>query len=111
MTENCPSWLPLPCPAWCRVDHQDQSHRDDRYHQSRQILVPVVVPKRVTVGDVCASSDRAVEPDEMAALALRPVSGTSQTWVALVGERQFIEVTLESAVRLHAALREILDEV
>ncbi|WP_416779404.1 DUF6907 domain-containing protein [Microbacterium lacticum] len=105
------SWLTEPCPAWCRADHHDQDHPDDRFHQSRQILVPVVVPKRVTVEDVSASSDHAVEPDEMAVLALLPVGQISQAWVAVVGERQFIEVTLESAVRLHAALGEILDEL
>lgn len=56
------SWLIEPCPAWCRADHHDQDHPDDRFHQSPQILVPVVIPKRVTVEEVSASSSRAVEP-------------------------------------------------
>ncbi|MFC7925166.1 DUF6907 domain-containing protein [Microbacterium laevaniformans] len=111
MSRERPSWLVEPCPPWCHEDHADQDHPVDRYHQSRQILVPVVAPKRATVEDVSASSDRAVESDEMAVLALQPVGQTSHTWVAMVGEHRFLEVTLESAVRLHAALGEILDEL
>ncbi|MBF4563300.1 hypothetical protein ITJ43_14290 [Microbacterium sp. VKM Ac-2870] len=111
MLRERPSWLTEPCPSWCQADHQDQDHPDDRYHQSRQVLVSVVAPKSATGGDASATSGRTFEPDEMTVLALHPVAQVTVPWVVVVGERQFIEVTLESAIRIHAALGEILYEV
>jgi hypothetical protein len=37
--------------------------------------------------------------------------GARETWVAIANDRQSVEVTLESAARLHAALGELLQRV
>lgn len=111
MSHRRPSWLTEPCPSWCHVDHADQDHVDDRYHQSKQVLIPVVIPQRVADGDAGSRAVCAPAASEVAVLALQPVGDCSQTWVAVVGERQFIEVTLESATRLHTALGEVLSDV
>jgi hypothetical protein len=111
MSEIRPSWLAELCPSWCSGDHEGQDHPADRYHHSPQVLVPVVVPTRGVRHRTVASKDRAVEPAEFSVLALRPVGDEWTTWVAVVGERQFLEVTLESAVRLHGALGELLEQL
>ena len=48
-----------------------------------------------------------VEAEELNVLAFRDVSAR-ETWVAIASDRQKVEVTLESAVRLHAALGVLL---
>jgi len=111
MTTKRPPWLTESCPPWCHADHVDQDHPDDRYHQSRQILVPVVEPSGRAHGGADASHTRNVEISEFAVVALRPVGETAVTWIAVVGERQFVEIPRESAARLDAALGEILGEV
>lgn len=91
------------CPHWCSGDHEDQDHAQDRYHHTPQVLIPVVV-NAPGVGPVA-------EATEFAVLASQPVDSAGEIWVAVVGERQFIEVTVESAARLHTALGALLDQL
>ncbi|MBF4561171.1 hypothetical protein ITJ43_03395 [Microbacterium sp. VKM Ac-2870] len=111
MPRERPSWLTEPCPLWCQEDHADQDHPLDRYHQSRQIFVPVVAAPRRSQEVNALSGWADGESEEIAVLALRPVGDATRMWVAIVGERYFIEVSVESAMRIHAALGEILNEV
>ncbi|WP_374699909.1 DUF6907 domain-containing protein [Microbacterium sp. B24] len=91
------------CPSWCSGDHEGQDHAQDRYHFSPQVLVPVVTTERGT--------RPGAEATEFAVLASQPVGQATDIWVAVVGERQFIEVTVESAVRLHVALGALIDQL
>jgi hypothetical protein len=38
-----PSWLAEPCPRWCRREHHEQDHAEDRYHQSEATAFPAIV--------------------------------------------------------------------
>ncbi|MBK8462817.1 MAG: hypothetical protein IPL36_07255 [Nigerium sp.] len=51
-----------------------------------------------------------MEADELNIVAFRDV-GARETWVAIANDRQHVEVTAESARRLHAALGALLGEV
>ena len=93
-----------PCPAWCRRDHDDRLHPDDRHHQGEARRIGVVTGRP------------ALEPDDLAVPC--PVVGrllrrsdSEQTWVELVseeGQDVRLVVTLESAARLRAALDELV---
>jgi len=73
--------------------------------------VPVVIPPRGAGRDEATSVDRGFEACEFAVLASQPVGQATDIWVAVVGERQFIEVTVESATRLHTALGGLLGQL
>jgi hypothetical protein len=92
------------CPVWCRKDHAEDDHPDDRHHQSAAELVAVVTGSPM------------LEPDELA----RPASavarlvrrtGSDLTWVEVVSEEGpevRLVVTVESARRLVATLSRLL---
>lgn len=101
-----PDWLSEPCPAWCDGRHDDQNMVDDRRHCSTYEVVPIIQPSEGWPRGRHRPNDD-VEADELNVLAFRDV-GARETWVALANDRQHLEVTLESAVRLHAALGRLL---
>lgn len=111
MSRDRPSCLTEPCPPWCHEDHAGQDHSADWYHQSRQILVPAVVPSRAGDGDVVHSSRYVFESAEIVVVVLQPTGEALHAWIAIAGERQSIKVSLEGAARLHAALGTLLNEV
>ena len=96
------------CPAWCRRRHGAGDHDDDRLHQSRAIIVPVVL------GDPrLGRDDDAVRADS---LVLRVVqrADSSTAWLEAVpeeGRSPHLLVTTESARRLVAAMTELLTEL
>lgn len=47
----------------------------------------------------------------MAVVGHRSIGEATETWVTIAGERQFVEVTLESAIRLHGVLGKLLHEL
>jgi len=101
-----PDWLTEPCPDWCDGRHDGQEMVDDRRHCSDYEVVPIIQPsERWPRGRHRPNDD--VEAEELNVLAFRDVSAR-ETWVAIANDRQKVEVTLESAVRLHAALGVLL---
>uniref|UniRef100_UPI003D6D575E DUF6907 domain-containing protein n=1 Tax=Microbacterium proteolyticum TaxID=1572644 RepID=UPI003D6D575E len=109
MPLNTPSGCESSCPAWCSGDHEGQDLPSDRYHQSVQTLVPVVIPVRLS--NATRDGEQRHEAAEFSLQASQSVSGDRTVWVAIVGERQFIDVTLESAARIHTALGALLDQL
>jgi hypothetical protein len=94
------------CPRWCARDHRSAVHPDDQHHASLARRVPVV------------SGDPALDPDDLAtseAVVARLLRRTQSdlTWVEVVSEEGGgvrLVVTLESARRLLAVLRDLLSE-
>ncbi|KZE43294.1 hypothetical protein AVW09_00700 [Microbacterium sp. T32] len=52
-----------------------------------------------------------VEATEFSVQASQRVLGDSTIWVTIAGEKQYIDVTVESAARLHDALSQLLDRL
>lgn len=101
-TDDRPDWLSEPCPAWCSGDHRNQEHPADRRHESAYLVIPIIQPL-----DGGTAAGDAVEADELNIVAVRRV-GARETWVALASESQALEVSAESASRLHDTLGTLL---
>lgn len=101
-----PEWLTKPCPTWCDGKHNDQEMVEDRRHHSEYQVVPVI-QRQVRWPRGTRGPGDEVEGDELNVLAFRDV-GARETWVAIANDRQTLEVTLESAVRLHSALGKLI---
>lgn len=99
-----PEWLTEPCPFWCDRNHQRQEHPVDRTHSSEHGMVPVIVHDRTLA---LGNGEPAVFADEFAIFALRHVRDP-ETWVAIASDHQHIEVSVESAERLHRKLEAVL---
>lgn len=108
MPDSQPNWLTEECPAWCAGEHADQDHPSDRQHQSEQDWQPAIMLNRRLARDPAGAVRRDVEAAEFCVVAFR-YAGDWQTWVAVANDDQRIEVTRESAHRLHAALGRLLD--
>lgn len=102
-----PDWLTEPCPAWCDGEHVDQHLVADRRHHSGYHVVPIIQARGHWPTARQTRSDD-VEADELNILAFRDV-GAWETWVAIANDRQHVEVTFESAQRLHRALGRLLE--
>ena len=101
-----PEWLNEECPRWCSGEHDAQWHPADRLHESEGAVVPAITLTR-RFDDPRVEVVRVVEPTELVVVVRRYV-GQRETWVAIADDRQRIEVTLESAHRLHEALTRVL---
>ncbi|RRJ85701.1 hypothetical protein EG850_12320 [Gulosibacter macacae] len=104
-----PEWLTEPCPIWRDGRHDDQEMTEDRRHHSEYQVVPVI-QRQVRWPRGTRGAGDEVEGDELNVLAFRDV-GARETWIAIANDRQHVEVTLESALRLHAALGDMLDQI
>lgn len=103
-----PDWLTEPCPAWCDGEHADQHLEADRRHHSDYFVVPIIQQHYWPHGSLRVGDD--VEADELNVLAFRDV-GARETWIALANDQQKLELTAESAKRLHAALGCLLERM
>ncbi|HEY1135693.1 MAG TPA: hypothetical protein VGE77_14050 [Nocardioides sp.] len=45
MRDGRPTWLTEPCPAWCRNEHHEDDHPEDRVHRGDVAVVPAVVAR------------------------------------------------------------------
>lgn len=107
MSSKRPEWLTEDCPVWCDGDHGDQHLLEDRRHHSDYRIVPVIQHRAdLSWGHPPSPDD--VDADQLNALARRDV-GAQETWVVIANDAQRVEVTLESAARLHRALGGLLD--
>ncbi len=105
MTSDPSTRLTEACPHWCDRDHDDHPPPPDGRHQSTPIWLPVTTLHRST-GDALPRRRDAVAEDAWL-LAMRYM-GDRETWVAIATEHQQIELTPESAARLHDALGTLL---
>lgn len=103
-----PDWLSEPCPGWCSGDHRGQAFPADRRHESEHVLVPVI-QRRTEWSTRDLHPTHVVEPDALTLAVVREVE-QAETWVAVASDHQCLEITLESARRLHGALGRLLEE-
>lgn len=108
MSTDTPSWLSEPCPEWCSGDHDDQQCPADHQHQSLQRWQPAVVLHRRRGED--GAIVRYAEATEFCVVAMR-YADEQDTWVAIATETQQFELSRESADRLYAELRSVLDKM
>lgn len=101
-----PDWLNEDCPRWCSGEHDDQWHPADRIHESDLAVVPATTING-QFDDPHLEVIRSVLPTELIVVVRRYVE-ERETWVAIADGRQRVEVTLESAHRLHEALTRAL---
>lgn len=102
-----PEWLNEECPPWCRGDHSGQEMPTDRLHASAIDGVPVITMNRHRPAEPGRELLRVVEASEFDVTRHRFV-GDAETWVSVGDDQQHIELTLESARRLHIALGRVL---
>lgn len=76
----------------------------DRTHSSEHVMVPTVVHDRTLA---LGNGEATVFADEFAIFVLRHV-GEPETWVAIASDHQHVEVSVESAERLHRKLGAVL---
>lgn len=95
----------LLCPKWCCAQHGRETHPDDNRHESQIVTVPVVVLERVE----SPGGERLLRHPDTAEvfLALHQHLGESETWVALGLDGRGVDLTLESAQRVHLALGDL----
>lgn len=96
-----PSWQNDPCPRWCAGDHLESDLPEDRVHRAPGVAVPVV--SRRTDTDLV----RTAHPEEYE-IGLSRADGSTETWVYIgAGPGEYLEVSVESARRLIAALQHV----
>lgn len=97
-----PTWPPARCPAWCARPHSPQDHPEDRIHRSEAVLVPAVVTQSFLPVHAYAA--------EVQLFVSQPDS-VGDAWVSLLLDQEplvQLNVTVESAARLHSALQTAL---
>jgi len=100
-------WLTGPCPAWCREEHALQDQPRDRRHDTAPEHVPVIrLDRRLGETEV----ERVMDASEFMLGAYQYLDD-SEVWVFVGDDEQHIEVSLESARRVHAALTRLLERL
>lgn len=102
-----PDWLSEPCPSWCCGDHEGQEHPADRRHFSDLPTVPVTTLVRHVSADHPSTIERDAAATDFTVELSRYV-GDQDIWLFVGDEGEGIEVSLESARRLHRAMDEVL---
>ncbi|WP_139240929.1 DUF6907 domain-containing protein [Actinomyces glycerinitolerans] len=87
------------CPEWCTADHQIQSP-DDLLHEAPALAVPCVQIQRAR-GD--GSPARSAVPAKLSVVQYQ-YHGDTETWVYIGDGFSGLDLSLESARRLAAAL-------
>ncbi|QRY40585.1 hypothetical protein JVX92_14080 [Microbacterium hominis] len=105
MTTERPESTAEACPPWCVEDHALHDLPDDRRHQSEPRWMPVTTLRRRFLPGGELRRDAISE--ETCILAVRYLADR-ETWVAIATETRQIELTPESAARLHAELGALL---
>ena len=89
-------------PAWCAVDYHDEPHPEDRRCESEVVPVPTVMLFRFR-SQVTGRIEQVADVADFSIVATQ-WAGDAEVWVRIGGDAQRIEVTLESARRLHRTL-------
>tara|TARA_B100000614_G_scaffold179483_1_gene160287 strand:+ start:6330 stop:6659 length:330 start_codon:yes stop_codon:yes gene_type:complete len=97
------------CPVWCATQHDHADEEWDGHHTSAPVVVPAVAARisQVTGGTI----ERHAEVAEFTVLAQRRADEPADTWIIIEGERQWMEITLESARRIYLELGRLLARV
>lgn len=100
-----PSWLTRPCPLWCAGEHYETDQAAERSHQGSSHHVPVVLLGRYSgeAGRVI----RDITAAEFDVLRYRYLDG-QHDWLFIGDSDHQLDLSLESAHRLHAALGAVL---
>lgn len=107
--ESSPSWQVGECPPWCVQEHAEDDHVHDRKHASTWLTVPVVELEPVPAGEGGPGAPRERERGEEVALCLHRREGRRTVWLYVGdGERQVLELTVESWARLRPAVDRLL---
>lgn len=105
MNNDKPTWLQEPCPPWCTGDHSGQDFVVDRHHESPLMTIPVI--QQITVWPAVDAEPRhLLDAGELVLVLTRPVGG-DETFVVIADERTRLQVTVESARRLHRAMENL----
>ncbi|MVT26658.1 DUF6907 domain-containing protein [Nesterenkonia alkaliphila] len=95
------------CPQWCRAQHGDEIHPDDRRHESEIVVIPVVKNTRTTAPAGNGAAHR--RPDSAEAfLVIHQQLDESDVWIGLGADGRGMDLSLESAQRVHQALGDLL---
>lgn len=105
MNDAQPSWLTEDCPTWYVTEHAEGDYPDDRSHQGQIATVPVVLREPALLEGHVTSSERAATFD---LVRFEPIGSRAQ-WLFIGGDEVQLELSLESAKRLHAAMGAELD--
>jgi len=105
--DHRPEWLSEDCPPWCRREHHESDHPEDRIHQSEPTWVPVVLRR----SPLLTHDDDPGEGAELMVQSSRAV-GSDQIWVLICESedtRSMLLLSLESARRLAVVLTEVVE--
>ncbi|GAA3664148.1 DUF6907 domain-containing protein [Microbacterium marinilacus] len=108
MSNEHPERLTEHCPAWCDGQHDEQRLLEDQRHHSEYEIAAVIQHRQRIPGADTAPDE--VEADELNIVAYRDVDAR-ETWVVIANDRQHVEVTAESAARVHVALGQLLKRI
>ncbi len=100
----------LDCPRWCRAQHGGEIHPDDRRHESEIVVVPVVENARTSAPAGSGAAYRRADSAEVF-LVVHQQLGEPDVWVSLGLDGRGMDLSLESAQRVHQALGDLLGEV
>lgn len=95
------------CPQWCRAQHGDEIHPDDRRHESEIVVVPVVENARTSPSAGNDAAHRRPDSAEVF-LVVHQQLDESDVWVGLGVDGRGMDLSLESAQRVHLALGDLL---
>jgi hypothetical protein len=101
MSTNRPSWATAPCPAWCEAEHDEDDHPDDREHESKHHDVPGVVRVDESAG-TCQGEAATLD------VVRHQHVGDHEQWVFVGDDRRWLDVSLETAMRLRDALTAVI---
>lgn len=110
MKPERPAWQHSDCPNWCRREHVETDHEDDRDHQSEATIVPVVRLLKQFEG---SQLQREAVADEVAVLVLQH-QDDSEWWLSLSFAQQgtvHLRLSHESAERLARSLHVLLGQL
>lgn len=95
------------CPRWCRAQHGDEIHPEDRRHESEIVVVPVVENARTSAPAGNGAAYRRADSAEVF-LVIHQQLGEPDVWVGLGVDGRGMDLSLESAQRVHQALGDLL---
>ncbi|MBX3099925.1 MAG: hypothetical protein KF761_10130 [Salinibacterium sp.] len=103
--QSRPSWQADACPPWCRGDHEEGDHPDDRVHRSDSVAVPIVARRTWFEGAGIRREALGTEFE----VALSRVDGEQETWLYVgSGTQMSWDVSVESAERLVRQITDVL---
>ncbi len=104
-----PWWIEDGCPLWCIENHSLQVHPGDRIHQGYLRPIAAVQLRRVWSDGTPPTMTKELVADDVDVVRYR-YAGERDEWICLSGDGGDIDLSVESARRLLAALRRIVED-